>query len=401
MVGSTDGLTGFYTALAEVESGQRTRPIVVVHLGDSHIAGDRFSGDLRQKLQKHFGNAGRGLVQPGVPFKYFRARGVTTLQSKGWKVANSLYKAPGPYALTGVRLDVSSAGEFLKLVVKAPRKHQIIEVEFLAGPDAGSVELNANGKLHTLDLRSPQKQIRRFETTTATLTVKTLDDRRVSVLGWSSKLPKPGLQYVSFGVPGATASIMARWDKELVKDQLEHLKPDLIVLGYGTNEGFKDDLNVSAYGQRYFKLAEEMKKMAGNASVLVLGPPDAARLSAYARKTEQTYPCKPLSAGEVAEYSTLLAQKSERLARWHAPPNLGKVRIAQRSAAQRLKAAYWDWSDVMGKECGTYRWANAKTPLAYGDKVHFTDAGARRSATALYRFLLKGYIQFNKARNRS
>lgn len=47
------------------------------------------------------------------------------------------------------------------------------------------------------------------------------------------------LRYVSFGLPGATARVMTRWNKSLVRDELKALMPDLIVLGYGTNEGFK------------------------------------------------------------------------------------------------------------------------------------------------------------------
>ena len=38
------------------------RNVRILHLGDSHIAGDYISGTIRTVLQKHFGNAGRGYV---------------------------------------------------------------------------------------------------------------------------------------------------------------------------------------------------------------------------------------------------------------------------------------------------------------------------------------------------
>ena len=38
--------------------------INIVHIGDSHIQADYFSGMLRMCLQKQFGNAGRGLIFP-------------------------------------------------------------------------------------------------------------------------------------------------------------------------------------------------------------------------------------------------------------------------------------------------------------------------------------------------
>ncbi len=395
VVASTDGLSRFYSALAQLESGKRTRPVVVLHLGDSHIAADRFSGDLRQKLQQRFGDAGRGLVQPGKAFKYFNARGVSTQQSAGWKAANSFYNAPGPFSMTGIRLETTSAGETLKLAVDRPGRQQQIDVEFLAGPQAGSVEVNVGGKLQTLDLRAPKRQIRLFKTTARTVSLKTLDERPVAILGWSSRLPKPGLRYISFGLPGASAAVMARWDKALMAAEMKFLKPDLIILGYGTNEGFKDDLDPAAYQRRYETLVGRLKKLANNPSLLVLGPPDSTRLPKYARKPGVEPVCKQLSPQEVAQYSTLMAQKSDQLARWHAPPGLARVRGALQRAAKNMKAAYWDWSRVMGGACGTYRWAKAKPPLAYGDNVHFSDAGSKRAATALYKYLMKGYGQFS------
>jgi hypothetical protein len=142
-------------------------------------------------------------------------------------------------------------------------------------------------------------------------------------------------------------------------------------------------------------LVGKLKKLANNPSLLVLGAPDSTRLPKYARKQDVEPVCKELSPQEVAQYSTLLAQKSDQLARWHAPPGLARVRSALASAAKNMKAAYWDWSSVMGGTCGTYRWARAKPPLAYGDNVHFTDAGSKRAATALYKYLMKGYGRFS------
>jgi len=389
------GLSGFYTALVRLESGQRSTPVVVVHLGDSHIAADRFSGDLRQQFQRRFGDAGRGLVQPGKAFKYFNARGVSTQQSKGWKAANSFFDDTGPYSLTGVRLEVARAGEVLKLTVDKPHRQQEIEVAFLSRPEAGSVEVKAGGKTQKLNLTNAKSRIQRFKTSARSLSIKTLDARPVAVLGWSSYSPNRGVRYVSLGLPGASADVMARWDTSLVMADLKYLKPDLIILGYGTNEGFKDDLNAAAYQWHFEALAASLKKAANNPSLLVLGAPDSTRLPKYARKQGGSPGCKALSRDEVAQYSSLLQQKSVTLARWHAPPGLARVRAAQKRAAQNLNAAYWDWSQVMGGQCGTFRWASAKPALAYGDNVHFNDAGSKRAAAALYRFLMKGYGQFS------
>ena len=56
-------LSGFYKKLDELQNGERDK-VVVVHICDSHIQADYFSGTMRELLQRKFGNAGRGLVFP-------------------------------------------------------------------------------------------------------------------------------------------------------------------------------------------------------------------------------------------------------------------------------------------------------------------------------------------------
>ena len=79
------------------------------------------------------------------------------------------------------------------------------------------------------------------------------------------------------------------------------------------------------------------------------------------------------------------------LARWHAPPRLSDVRAALARVAQKTGARFWDWSTVMGGECGIHAWANATPPLAASDRVHLRGAGAERSARALFDELMRTY----------
>ncbi|MDH3582566.1 MAG: hypothetical protein OEM91_18330, partial [Hyphomicrobiales bacterium] len=85
----TGKLGRFHRALTALESGLRHKPVTILHLGDSHIASDRFTGDLRDMFQTRFGDAGRGLMMPGYPFAYYRARGVRFAKTGKWSSANS------------------------------------------------------------------------------------------------------------------------------------------------------------------------------------------------------------------------------------------------------------------------------------------------------------------------
>ena len=56
--------------------------MTILHLGDSHIASDRITGEVRRLLQARFGDAGRGLMMPGFPFPYYKAPGFS-FEKKG------------------------------------------------------------------------------------------------------------------------------------------------------------------------------------------------------------------------------------------------------------------------------------------------------------------------------
>lgn len=56
----------------------RTRPLRVLHLGDSHVAGRTFPTTLKETLQKYLGVAGASAETPGIEFSYIGSNGATT-----------------------------------------------------------------------------------------------------------------------------------------------------------------------------------------------------------------------------------------------------------------------------------------------------------------------------------
>ncbi len=389
-------LSGFYRALTALQSGVRQDPVTILHLGDSHIASDSFSGDLREKFQRRFGDAGRGMMMPGFPFPYYRARGVTFERRGKWTAANSFAGDAGPYGLSGVRLSASDAGASLSLV-SGQGAHEWAEVAFATQAKGGAASVSFGGARQLVETGGEGGKIKRVRIARKgrRLEIETKDASPVSVLSWSLGNNRPGIRYVNFGIPGASADTPRRWDEAFVADDLDRLKPDLIVLGYGTNEGFNDDLDVEAYGVRVTALLKRLKAGAPKAGILVLGPPDAARLPRFARgkakAAEANVPCRALSETERRDYAALRKAKSSRLARWHPPPKLTAVRTSLRRVAERQGAYFWDWSKVMNGPCGIHAWANAEPPLAAGDRVHLRSAGAKRSANALFEELMAGY----------
>ena len=95
-------LSRFFSALAKVEAHQPGKTVTILHLGDSHIAADRFSGDLREQFQSRFGDAGRGMLMPGL----YLADGVKFDRGGEWQAALSTGKVSGPYGLSGAKLSL-------------------------------------------------------------------------------------------------------------------------------------------------------------------------------------------------------------------------------------------------------------------------------------------------------
>ena len=390
-------LSNFYAALRGLDDGTRSEPVTIVHLGDSHIASDRFTGDMRELLQRRFGDAGRGMMMPGFPFGYYRVRGVSFSKSSGWTAQNSLHKGNGPYGLSGVKLTTRRRDAWLSLTSK-DGAFEWADVAFLTGPGQGSAEISVDGTTKHVRTQSPESGIifERIPVKGTKLKVRAAVDGAITVLSWAVGAGRPGVRYANFGIPSATADITRKWDDTLMAADLARLDPELIVLGYGTNEGFNDGLDHQAYERRFRQLIDRLQQMAPKADFLVIGPPDGARFPRALRGRIQSASlagsgCRALANDEKTGYSKLIRSRDRRLARWHPPPKLNAVRQALKRAASHAGAHFWDWSSVMGGACGIHQWAKAEPKLAASDHVHITGAGSRRSAKALYTDLMAGF----------
>ena len=393
-VGKYASLDSFFQALGDLKSGRRTEPVTVLHLGDSHIAADRFSGDLRAHFQRRFGDAGRGMMMPGYPFPYYQARGISFAKKGKWSAANSFKGDSGPYGLSGVRLTARAKSASLSLKIREGAA-EWAEVTFVRQPSGGDATVIFGGARRTISTKGVTGTVTtaRLDVKGSKLSVTPRDNKPVSVLSWAVGQNRPGLRYVNFGIPGATADTPRRWSPEIVADGLKRLKPDLIILGYGTNEGFNDALEMPAYERRVSELVTRLKNDAPQSSFLIMGPPDSARLPRFARKGGDTAAagCTSLSNAEIRNYAHLKSTSSAKLAQWHAPPSLSRVRTSLQSVARQSDAYFWDWSKVMGGPCGIHRWALANPPLAARDRVHLRSAGAKRSAQVLFEEIMAGF----------
>ena len=406
--GGTGSLSSLFQALQALESGAMDRPVTIVQLGDSHTAGDYFTGRLRERFQQRFGRSGRGMMGPGVPFPYFEPTLVQVTQTDGWSVESSFTNNPtGVFAISGYRVSSDDPDDSMLLVSTEPGGFDYVAIGALRQPGGGTLAIAVDGReIYRFDTDGPTLQAARVDLPVdgggRSLELRPLGDGPVTVLSWLTQRNGPGVILDSHGVVGASINIIDVWDPGTVQWELESRNPAMVVLAFGTNEAFHNDLTAAEYRADFAARLAYVERAAPGTAILVVGPPDANRLPQACRGSGEPDPadlsCRPLSDSEVSAYDRLFgARAAGDACRWHPPPNLETVRTIQREVALSQGHHFWDWSQVMGGACGTHGWVRAEPSLAFSDHVHLRPAGYQRSADALFDDLMAAYDAFRGA----
>lgn len=350
----------------------------ILQLGDSHTAGRMFTGAWRSLWQAKFGAAGRGLMAAGKPYDGYLTHGVTTGQSKGWRTSGIFgrhYQKDNPrVGLSGFTITANRAGETASLVAEQP---DFFFDRFvlcgLTGPDMGSVEVTLGAQTQKFSFLAPTSAAACFamdaSAPVASALVKTLSDRQVSLTSWTSQRRAGGVMLSNLGVVGASFSHLTRADDSVVSSELQQLRPDLLVVAFGTNEGFARQANLGEIERGLIAGVERLRHLLGyDVPVLLLGPPDVLQRQQVASTAED-----------------IGAQPSVCAPGWVVPENVTRVRDMQRAVAQRAGFAFWDWQAAMGGACASALWTEQS--LQMQDHIHLTARGAVLLGEALARDL--------------
>lgn len=382
-------LSYFLAALADLEYKREDRPVTILHIGDSHIAADRFSGSLREQFQSRFGDAGRGLMMPSL----YLARGVKFDRGGKWKVSLSTGEAEGPFGITGAKVSASDKTAWIRMTMK-DKPFKWCEITLDSGPENGTVMVSLDGQFKEASTHSNDISWRnlRLEGGARELLIRPKGDGKVTIHSVTIGNGNAGVRYINLGLPGATALTPLRWDLKYLENDIKHLNPDMIMLSYGTHESLQDDLNIPDYEAKVSVAISRLRRIAPKASLLVIGPPDISIMPKYAARSGRASDvCRDLSPSERANYDAMIKAEDPRLARWHPPRNVTAIRASLRRLAAAHNAFFWDWSKPMGGACGIHAWVQSKPPLAAKDHIHLTEEGSQRSARLLFRQIVTAY----------
>jgi GDSL-like lipase/acylhydrolase family protein len=369
---SPEALAPFFTAL---EASKNQPPVRILQIGDSHTANDSLSGRLRERLQARFGAAGRGWLPAGIPFRYYRPALVGVSES-GWQhetTSNSRDLAMGLDAVAAVSQPPDAT---MTIASTETAGFDRFAVEFLTRPNGPAFTVAVDGgppvrgstaaaspalKTFDLPLEHPARQVE----------LRTEGRDPVALLGWTVERQHAGVIYENHGTIGATVDLLGRMAPEAVSFELGERRPALLIVGFGTNEGFDDSLELGRYAARFAANLETLRRAAHGVPVLVLGAPDGNRVARG---------CAPVACGSGAGDCT-----------WHEPANLAAIRDIQRRVAAQQGWSYWDWFGAMGGSCSIDRMASADPPRAARDHVHLTKSGYEGTADLLYGDVMRAY----------
>lgn len=336
-------------------------PVNIVQLGDSHTAADLFSGELRRLFQKDYGDGGIGLVTP-VPVPGTRHERIVLKAAEAqWTLVSARNQQSGQFPLggylalprvdkAGVRLEARQADEqrYRVSALYQAQQHASLTARDGQNPDRRLMLAATAGEWRFSPLLNNAR---------LPLELSVEAPAGLALGGWYVQGQKnAGVTLSALGINGAQLTVTDKWQAGW-KETLSSLRPDLLLLAYGTNEAFDPGFEPLRYREQLAGIVADLRRQLPRAVIVLVGPPDSIR------------------------------QRSAQGCAARVPQALAGIVEMQREVAKANSALFWDWQGFMGGPCSIEQWqANG---LARGDLIHLTAEGYRKSAGGLYGFLKK------------
>jgi len=357
-------LVPFFEQLYRQQHGELTGPLRALHYGDSHVAADEWTGDIREHLQMTFGDGGSGYSIAGRPWNSYRRFDVKSGSTRGWHSDGLVGRSgDGIYGLGGVSMSTTTPRQSIFLLAEAQR----FELYYLQQPGGGAIQVYDNGmpveRISTDGETAPSYFRYDTEPGQHRLEVETLEHAPVRLFGWVAEKPT-GVTYEALGINSAQASMILTWNDAVLKSNIERRNPALIVLSYGTNEAGHKDWTLETYRDMFARVIERLRADAPTATILVIGPPDRA--------------IRVRGKG------------------WVTLDGMDMIVEAERQAALAQGCAFWDQRAKMGGKGSMRQWVQAG--MAQADYTHLTAPGYHMIGDAMFRDLMSEYDLFVKAR---
>jgi lysophospholipase L1-like esterase len=342
--------------------------IHILHIGDSHIQADYFSGQMRKRIQTldKDGVSARGFLFPFKAAKTNNPPDYKVETTSNWERCRNVTKGYAcELGISGINIHTndslanlsifpSGKGDYLHYTFNRIRiYHNLGSVYYdisLANYD-GNISRTYNYQEGYTELTSTDFLDRADFVFTRYDSVQTT----FILHGISFESTDPGIIYSAVGVNGAETRSFNKC--QLLEDQLSSLAPDWMIVSLGTNDAYMRGFKPDFFYANYDTLLSRIRKSIPDAALLLTVPGDSYR--------GRRYP----------NYNTV------------------KAREIIYQLATKYNAAVWDFYTVMGGQNSINYWYRAG--LANRDKLHLNKNGYILQGNLLFNAYIKSFDQYN------
>jgi lysophospholipase L1-like esterase len=368
-------LNAFYNSLSRTDARAPGAITRITHYGDSPITNDGITSTVRRLLQTRFGDAGHGFILIDRPWAWYGHDAISFTPGGGWN-SDAMMNAKagdGEFGLGGVTFSATGPGKSTRFAPASQgetgKSFSRMDVYYLQQPGGGEFSVDVNdgdaqivstrgeaARSGFFEVRAPQAGPNSFD-------VKTLSGE-VRLFGAVLENDGPGVVYDSLGVNGAYAGLLvsamnqAHW-----AEQLQHRKPNLVVINYGTNESqYATPEQLERYDRDLREVVRRVREALPGVSILIVSPMDR---------------------GQMAPGGKIITK-----------PSIPMIVDLQRRVALETNCAFFNTYAAMGGEGTMAKWAAAPKRLVRSDLTHPTAEGAEIVGRLIYEALYDGYTKY-------
>ncbi len=432
-----DGMSHFFHCLEDLQANRRDK-VRIVHIGDSHIQADWFSGALRMSLQQEYGNAGRGLV---FPFRQANTNSPQDIRSSSnvtWsarRISSNVSQVPA--GISGFGLCTFSPDFRLSLAI-TPNPlgldYRFDQVSFFTDQGPASFDLWVN-EGQPAPVVAPTASARRHQVqggeSLTSLSLRygcsvadlmawnSLADTRILVGQWllvsQPTQPSMGLSRSAEGltVDLSTPGIRPYFSTVRLNGPVEQVsfsglrngvnQTQLTLYGMVLERSDARGILYHAIGANGARVEhyltskifwEQLRALEPDLIIISLGTnetvPASFRAEAFAEKIQQMV---DLALEASPESSVLLTTPPDALRqRSQANPAMPGASQALMELAWRQNYSAWDFLGVMGGSGSIFSWQ--RQGLAQPDGIHLTKPGYELQARLLHQALVEAYGRY-------
>lgn len=379
-----DALDNFFNSLNNVSNEKEN--IRILHYGDSQIEGDRISDYLRSKLQSQFGGKGPGLISflpvtPSIINQITWSNNwdrYTVFTGKDKRVKHNFFGALAHFTRFSNYTSINDSNKYKNAWIKIitsknggtdAAAFNTLKLFYGGAKTKTHVELYENGSLNSTDslLVGGVFNLKTFSLNQKVnaLEFKFTGQDSPDFYGISLEGDR-GVMVDNIGLRGSSGTFFNQINFNQLKQFYDYLNTKLIILQFGGNAlpNMTTPEQAIDFG-RYLKAQiNTIKKLAPQASILIIGPAD-------------------MSVKNGTEYET--------------HPQLENVRDAIKNTAFETDCAFFDMYNCMGGKNSMISWVDLG--IGAKDYIHFSAGGARKIAVLLYSSLINDYNAYLNKKN--